>query len=345
MASVLISPSPPSASSSSSETLRLDESAFSAYDAAADGRVERCVARALSWSDERICCSSVGSVTHKAERLAFASGRGRGRQEERTIRFEQLDERPDGDVLERRVLRLEEPDEVAVHAAIRLVPHGAEGRVIVGCKERQSSQLSSKARGRNENSRFEDRFPRAAALFPWTSTLGEAVNGMRTSQIPMSKSWLFMSSRSEGASLSASDTRKVKPSAERELTTQSKDGSTRCHLTLNGNRDMQDEVLNPLSRSGLDDRALVPLAARGQVAEGTDGVALDLLVLVVCEKVYEGGEEAGFDDGGLVVGVDRDVSDAGGGGQDEGEEGRAEKTEKRGEAAALDDFELVLVWG
>jgi hypothetical protein len=72
-------------------------------------------------------------------------------------------------------------------------------------------------------------------------------------------------------------------------------------------------------------------------------VALDLLVLVVGEEVDERGEETGFDDGRFVGGVDRDVADAGGCGEDEGEEGGAEKTEESGKSAVLDNFDLVLL--
>lgn len=41
---------------------------------------------------------------------------------------------------------------------------------------------------------LEERLPSAAALFPWTSELGELVNGINTSQIPISSSWPLSSS-------------------------------------------------------------------------------------------------------------------------------------------------------
>ena len=41
---------------------------------------------------------------------------------------------------------------------------------------------------------FEERFPMAAAEFPWTSTDGELVSGIKTSQIPSSRSVGFRSS-------------------------------------------------------------------------------------------------------------------------------------------------------
>jgi hypothetical protein len=72
-------------------------------------------------------------------------------------------------------------------------------------------------------------------------------------------------------------------------------------------------------------------------------VALDLLVLVVGEEVDERGEETGFDDGRFVGGVDRDVADAGGGGEDEREEGGTEEAEEGRETAVLDNFDLVLL--
>lgn len=71
-------------------------------------------------------------------------------------------------------------------------------------------------------------------------------------------------------------------------------------------------------------------------------MALDLLVLVVSEEVDQGTEEPGFDDQILVLREDRDVADAGGGREDEGEERGAEKAEEWGEAVELDNLELVL---
>src|SRR5437667_11849147 len=41
---------------------------------------------------------------------------------------------------------------------------------------------------------FEDRLPKAAALFPWTSMLSESVNGIRTSNTPRLSRWAFNSS-------------------------------------------------------------------------------------------------------------------------------------------------------
>ena len=126
-------------------------------------------------------------------------------------------------------------------------------------------------------------------------------------------------------------------------TTQTQDGRARRHLALDGNGHMEDELLYPLGRSSLDDRALVPLAAGGEVAEGADGVALDLLVLVVREQVDQGREEARLDDRRLVVRVDRDVAHACGRREDEGKEGGAEEAEERREATVAHDFKLVLV--
>lgn len=72
---------------------------------------------------------------------------------------------------------------------------------------------------------------------------------------------------------------------------------------------------------------------------------LNLLVLVVRKQVDQGRKEAGLDDRRLVRRVDRDVADACGGGEDEREERGAEEAEERGEAAVLDDFDLVLFCG
>lgn len=48
-----------------------------------------------------------------------------------TARLEQLNDRPDSNVLERCVRVGQETVQVAVHAAVRLVPAIVEGRVII----------------------------------------------------------------------------------------------------------------------------------------------------------------------------------------------------------------------
>jgi hypothetical protein len=72
-------------------------------------------------------------------------------------------------------------------------------------------------------------------------------------------------------------------------------------------------------------------------------VALNLLILVG-EEVDERREETGFDDGRFVGGVDGDVADAGGGGEDKREEGGTEEAKEGRETAVLDDFDLVLLY-
>jgi hypothetical protein len=70
-------------------------------------------------------------------------------------------------------------------------------------------------------------------------------------------------------------------------------------------------------------------------------MALHLLVLLEREQVDKRHEEAAVDDGRFVGGVDRDVADAGGGWEDEGEVGGVEQAEEGFEAVGFDDFELV----
>lgn len=48
------------------------------------------------------------------------------------VRFKQLDQRPDGDVLERRVRGTEESDEVEVESPLGLGPDRVEGLIVVG---------------------------------------------------------------------------------------------------------------------------------------------------------------------------------------------------------------------
>jgi hypothetical protein len=74
---------------------------------------------------------------------------------------------------------------------------------------------------------FDDRFPIAAALLPCTSTLDDAVRGMRTSQIPTSKRWDLISSVQPPYQLNGPA---ASPIAEH--TTESKDRSAGRHFAL-----------------------------------------------------------------------------------------------------------------
>lgn len=101
-------------------------------------------------------------------------------------------------------------------------------------------------------------------------------------------------------------------------------------------------ILYPLYRARLDNGQLVLLARSGQVAQSRDGVTLDLL-LIVREQVHERFEEAALDDGRLVGGMNRDVANAGGGGEDEGEEGGFDEAAEGRKAVILDNLDLVLL--
>ena len=99
-------------------------------------------------------------------------------------------------MLERSIRACQEPMQIFMHSTIRFVPYIIECWVVIcGCttiyndidEKRNYEQSLTKIP-------FDERLPRAAALFPWTSELGEFVRGMRTSQIPISKSWPFSSS-------------------------------------------------------------------------------------------------------------------------------------------------------
>lgn len=114
-----------------------------------------------------------------------------------TSRFKKLDDGPDGDVLEGCIRAREEPIQVFVHATFRFVPDVVEGGVVVRCSatvcEDHTCSAMSVAQ-RIQLLPFDERLPRAAALLPCTSELGELVNGMSTSQIPISSNCPFSSS-------------------------------------------------------------------------------------------------------------------------------------------------------
>ena len=107
----------------------------------------------------------------------------------RTSRLQKLYDGPYGDVLEGRVRAREETVQVSVHAAVGLIPDVIEGGVIISgrtpiCTKYVS--LRTLRIGDRTNQPFEDRLPRAAALLPCTSELGEFVRGINTSHIPIS---------------------------------------------------------------------------------------------------------------------------------------------------------------
>lgn len=95
-----------------------------------------------------------------------------------------------------------------------------------------------------------------------------------------------------------------------ELTTQSQNSNTRGHLTLNRKGYLQDQILDPLDRTGFDNRSLVSFATSGEVAQCRDSVALNLFILVKGKKFDQRREETRVDNGALIVGVDRDVAHA-----------------------------------
>jgi hypothetical protein len=97
---------------------------------------------------------------------------------------------PNSNMLECNVCTAEEADEICVQAAFGLIPDCVEGRVVF------SSYVSAFRlikRGQ-PSSPFDDKLPIAAALLPWTSTLGELVSGISTSQMPISSNCGFKSS-------------------------------------------------------------------------------------------------------------------------------------------------------
>jgi hypothetical protein len=100
---------------------------------------------------------------------------------------------------------------------------------------------------------FEDKLPRAAALLPWTSTLGELVNGINTSQMPISSSCGFRSSIVSSVSL-------------QKHTRQGEYSDASSHFTLYSQWYTKHQILDPLDSMCLYNRSLVPLAACCQVS-------------------------------------------------------------------------------
>ena len=213
------------------------------------------------------------------------------------VRLEELDERPDRNVLEGRVVRLEEAHQVAVQTAVRLVPHCVERRIVV----RLAAQVAQR-RGR-------------VALHLDRRRGGEREEHLADAHVEQLRL---------------------------EVLGERQDRRACSHLALDAERDVQRELLDALDGARIDDRRLVPLAARRQVAQRADRVALQLLVLLVTQELNQGVQEARVDDRALVLRVDRHVAHARGRREDQREERRAEQAEQRREAVAAHDLDLVL---
>lgn len=79
-------------------------------------------------------------MEERGKSISSAPSRQPSRNAQRTFRLQQLHQRPDRDMLERPILALEEPHEVAMKTSLGLVPHSTERRVVVRCA-REGRQL------------------------------------------------------------------------------------------------------------------------------------------------------------------------------------------------------------
>lgn len=120
-----------------------------------------------------------------------------------------------------------------------------------------------------------------------------------------------------------------------------KDGDCCCHLRLYRQSHVQDQLLAFLHSARLQHQLLVLVRACSEVAQSRYGMALDLVVLGRTEKVDQGTEEAGFDNGRFVRGVNGNVSYTCNGGEDKREVRRLQKAEERRQTTCADNVELV----
>lgn len=74
-------------------------------------------------------------------------------------------------MLEGCIARLQKPAEVAMDATVGVVPVLDENRIVADCKPKLVYRSGDPAE--LSYVPLEDRLPRAAALLPWTSMLGE----------------------------------------------------------------------------------------------------------------------------------------------------------------------------
>ena len=96
---------------------------------------------------------------------------------------------PDCNMLEGLIGTAKESYEIRVKTAVRLIPNSVERCIILSsCHFNTRVCQNFLPLLESINLPFEERFPRAAALLPCTSTLGEFVKGIKTSQMPISSS-------------------------------------------------------------------------------------------------------------------------------------------------------------
>lgn len=89
------------------------------------------------------------------------------------------------------------------------------------------------------------------------------------------------------------------------------------HLGLHRHGNVENKLLAFLHRSRVQDQSLVAVRAGGKVPQCRDRVALNLLVVGGPQEVDQGAQKVGFDNGGLVQRVDRNVAYAGDGRQNQ----------------------------
>lgn len=130
-----------------------------------------------------------------------------------------------------------------------------------------------------------------------------------------------------------------------ELVAQGKNRNRSRHLRLHRNGDFQHELLALLNGTRLEDERLVPVRARGQVAEGRNRVALDLFIIRRPKQIHQRLQEPCLDDGRLVLGVDRNIADTSDGRENEWEVRGPKQTKERPETVGLDNFQLILFVG
>lgn len=95
-----------------------------------------------------------------------------------------------------------------------------------------------------------------------------------------------------------------------ELVTKSENRDGCSHLRLHRHWHVQYQLLAFLHRTRIENESLVAVRAGGQIPQGRDGVALNLLIVRRAEKVDKGLQETSVDDGRLVHRMNRDVADA-----------------------------------
>lgn len=198
--------------------------------------------------------------------------------------LEQLEKRPDGDMLESWVSAGKETLEVAVEAAIGVCPIANKDAVVSDWNE-VSYEL--KVQGMKQNQEKEG--AENEMLSERKRTFGGQVAQSRRT-IPLDLDTLRIGQRDQNIKHAEVEEMRL------QLVAESQHSDRGSHFGLDAQRDSENEILAFLDCTGLQHKFLVAIRACREITKCRDGVALNLLVISRAQQVNQRLQKPGFDD-------------------------------------------------